>query len=131
MPVIRTEKNKDFTVISTHHLRDKNLSLKAIGLMTIILSLPESWDFSIAGLASITKDGLAAVRSALNELEANGYLRRERIRLANGKLERNEYTVYENPLPPAQSSLCDDFPNADTPTTENRILDDPDSDFSL
>ena len=66
----------------TQHLRDTRLSLKAIGLFSIILSLPPEWDFSIAGLAAITKDGIATVRAALNELEANGYLTRKRGRQA-------------------------------------------------
>ena len=81
----------------TQHLRDTRLSLKAIGLFSIILSLPPEWDFSIAGLAAITKDGIATVRAALNELEANGYLTRKRARREDGKLEHNEYTFYEIP----------------------------------
>ena len=81
----------------TQHLRDTRLSLKAIGLFSIILSLPPEWDFSIAGLAAITKDGIATVRAALNELEANGYLTRKRVRREDGKLEHNEYTFYEIP----------------------------------
>ena len=81
----------------TRHLRDTRLSLKAIGLFSIILSLPPEWTFSIAGLAAITKDGIAAVRAALNELEANGYLTRKRVRAEDGKLENNEYTFYEIP----------------------------------
>ena len=68
MAVIHAPKDKNFTVMSTHHLRDRQLSLKAIGLFSIILSLPPEWDFSIAGLAAITKDGIATVRAALNEL---------------------------------------------------------------
>ena len=72
MPVVRALKDRDFTVMRTQHLRDTRLSLKAIGLFSIILSLPPEWDFSIAGLAAITKDGIATVRAALNELKANG-----------------------------------------------------------
>lgn len=97
MSVIREPKNKDFVVMCEHHLRDKNLSLRAIGLLSLVLSLPENWNYSIAGLASITKDGISSVRSALNELEANGYLVRKRIRLADGRLENSEYTFYEIP----------------------------------
>ena len=81
----------------TQHLRDTRLSLKAIGLFSIILSLPPEWDFSIAGLAAITRDGIATVRAALNGLEANGYLTRKRVRREDGKLEHNEYTFYEIP----------------------------------
>lgn len=79
MPVIRATKDKDFTVMSIHHLRDTRLSLKAIGLFSIILSLPPEWKFSVAGLAAITKDGITSVRGALNELEQNGYLTRKRV----------------------------------------------------
>ena len=91
----------------TQHLRDTRLSLKAIGLFSIILSLPPEWDFSVAGLAAITKDGIATVRAALNELEANGYLTRKRVRGEDGKLENNEYTFYEIPHvgKPAQENL--------------------------
>ena len=92
MPVIRAAKDKDFTVMSIHHLRDTRLSLKAIGLFSIILSLPPEWKFSIARLAAITKDGITSVRGALNELEQNGYLTRKRIRTQDGRLEDSEYT---------------------------------------
>ena len=92
MPVVRAPKDRDFTVMRTRHLRDTRLSLKAIGLFSIILSLPPEWDFSIAGLAAITRDGIATVRAALNELESNGYLTRKRVRGEDGKLENNEYT---------------------------------------
>ena len=89
MAVIRAPKDKNFTVMSTHHLRDRRLSLKAVGLFSIILSLPPDWVFSIAGLAT--------VRAALNELEACGYLTRKRVRGEDGKLENNEYTFFEIP----------------------------------
>ncbi len=96
----------------TRHLRDTRLSLKAIGLFSIILSLPPEWDFSIAGLAAITRDGIATVRAALNELESNGYLTRKRVRGEDGKLEKNEYTFYEIPHAekPAQEKPAEDLP---------------------
>lgn len=98
--------------MSTRHLRDTRLSLKAIGLFSIILSLPPEWDFSIAGLAAITRGGIATVRAALNELEANGYLTRKRVRGEGGKLENNEYTFYEIPHAekPAQETPAEDLP---------------------
>ena len=101
----------------TQHLRDTRLSLKAIGLFSIILSLPPEWDFSIAGLATITKDGIAAVRAALNELEANGYLTRKRVRREDGKLEHNEYTFYEIPQAgkPVQEKPEEELPAEDPP----------------
>ena len=101
----------------TQHLRDTRLSLKAIGLFSIILSLPPEWDFSIAGLAAITKDGIATVRAALNELEANGYLARKRVRGEDGKLENNEYTFYEIPRAgkPAKEKPEEGTPAEDLP----------------
>ena len=117
MPVVRALKDRDFTVMRTQHLRDTRLSLKAIGLFSIILSLPPEWDFSIAGLAAITKDGIATVRAALNELEANGYLARKRVRGEDGKLENNEYTFYEIPRAgkPAQKKPEQETPAQDPP----------------
>ena len=101
----------------TQHLRDTRLSLKAIGLFSIILSLPPEWDFSIAGLAAITKDGIATVRAALNELEASGYLARKRVRREDGKLEQNEYTFYEIPQAgkPVQEKPEQETPAEDPP----------------
>ena len=93
--------------MSIHHLRDTRLSLKAIGLFSIILSLPPEWKFSIAGLATITKDGITSVRGALNELEQNGYLTRKRLRSQEGRLEDSEYTFFE-------------LPEAGSPNPENR-----------
>ena len=72
MSIFRVEKNKNYTVISNYHLRDKNLSLRTIGLLSIILSLPEDWDYSQAGLAAIVKDGVDSVRNGLKELEQYG-----------------------------------------------------------
>ena len=109
MAVIRAPKDKNFTVMSTHHLRDRRLSL--------ILSLPPDWVFSIAGLATITKDGIATVRAALNELEACGYLTRKRVRGEDGRLENNEYTFYEIPHvgKPAQEKPEKEMPAEDLP----------------
>lgn len=117
MAVIRAPKDKNFTVMSTHHLRDRRLSLKAVGLFSIILSLPPDWVFSIAGLATITKDGIATVRAALNELEACGYPTRKRVRGEDGRLENNEYTFYEIPHvgKPAQEKPEKEMPAEDLP----------------
>ena len=117
MAVIRAPKDKNFTVMSTHHLRDRQLSLKAIGLFSIILSLPPDWTFTIAVLATITKDGIATIRAALNELEANGYLTRKRVRGEDGKLENNEYTFYEIPHAekPAQEKPEKEMPAENLP----------------
>lgn len=110
--------------MSIHHLRDTRLSLKAIGLFSIILSLPPEWKFSVAGLAAITKDGITSVRGALNELEQNGYLTRKRLRSQEGRLEDSEYTFFElpeagspNPKKPEQEK-----PDLEAPALESPIL---------
>lgn len=93
----RVHKNKNYTVMSNYHLSDVNLSLKAVGLMSKMLSLPDDWDYSINGLAAISKDGVKSVRSALKELEENGYLVRTRINGEGGKYIYN-YDIYECPI---------------------------------
>lgn len=102
--VIRVEKTKNYTVMSNFHLRDKNLSLKAKGLMSLMLSLPDDWDYSVAGLNAICKDGESAIRSAIKELEDNGYLKRERV-YTDGKISDWNYTLYEKPIENKEDSL--------------------------
>lgn len=80
MSVFRIEKTKDFTIMSNHHLRNRNLTLKAKGLMSLMLSLPEEWDYTLKGLSLISKEGVDAIRVAVLELEQQGYVVRERIR---------------------------------------------------
>lgn len=92
--VMRTEKNKNYTVMGNYHLRDKELSLKAKGLLSIMLSLPDGWNFSTQGLTTLSSDGETAIRSALKELEQKGYLKRNKVRV-NGKIIDWEYVVYE------------------------------------
>lgn len=98
MAVFRVEKTKDFTVMSNHHLRNTNLSLKAKGLLSLMLSLPENWDYTTKGLAHICKDGVDSFSTALKELERHGYLTRQRIRYENGQLGDIEYTIHEKPV---------------------------------
>ena len=81
MAVFRVEKTKDFTVMSNHHLRNSKLSLKAKGLMSLIFSLPEDWDYTLKGLTFICKDGEDSVATALQELEREGYLIRSLMRI--------------------------------------------------
>ena len=100
MAVFRIEKTRDYTVMSNYHLRDMSLSLKAKGLLSLMLSLPENWDYTMKGLAHICKDGIDAISTALKELEQQGYLTRERIRLPNGRLGDIEYTIHEQPVDP-------------------------------
>jgi len=95
MAVFRVERTKDYTVMSNHHLRNKTLSLKAKGLQSLMLSLPENWDFTLAGLAFICQDGISSVRSGVAELEKHGYLTRRRIREHNGQLTLKEAQLLE------------------------------------
>ena len=96
MSVIKVEKTNGYTVMSNVHLKDKNLSFKAKGLLSMIFSLPKDWEYSIQGLVAISKESDKAVRNTLKELELNNYLTRKRINGNNGKFEY-EYTVYERP----------------------------------
>lgn len=98
--VFRVEKTKDFTVMSNHHLRNVKLSLKAKGLLSLMLSLPEDWDYTTKGLACICRDGVDSITSALKELEQNGCLTRQRIRYGNGRLGDIEYMIHERPAAP-------------------------------
>lgn len=100
MAVFRIEKTRDYTVMSNHHLRNTDLSLKAKGLLSLMLSLPEDWDYTMKGLAHICKDGIDSISAGIRELEAHGYLIRERIRNENGQLGSIEYTILEQPKPP-------------------------------
>lgn len=96
MAVIRVEKTKDYTVMSNSHLKNKEMSLKAKGLLSLMLSLPDEWDYTIEGLTTLSADGKESVRSALKELEKLGYLRRAQTK-SNGRFAKAEYTVYELP----------------------------------
>ena len=108
--VMRTEKNKNYTVMGNYHLRDKELSLKAKGLLSIMLSLPDGWNFSTQGLTTLSSDGETAIRSTLKELEQKGYLKRNKVRI-NGKIVDWEYVVYE------QKHSC--VPVDESPVDEN------------
>lgn len=115
MAVFRIERTKDFTIMSNHHLRNKALSLKAKGLQSLFLSLPPDWDYSLAGLAYILKDGISSVRSGVAELEKHGYLTRRRIREANGQLSDIEYTIHEVPQMPDEPDAGSPGPPVDNP----------------
>ena len=117
MPVIRIDKTRDYTVMSNHHFRNRKLSLKAKGVMSLMLSLPDDWDYTVAGLATLSKDGLDSVRSALKELEREGYLKMERERDAKGKLGRASYVLSEIPVV--------EKPILKNPRLENPILGKP------
>ena len=97
MAVFRVNKNKNYTAMSNIHLRDSNLSLKAKGLLSVMLALPENWDYSVVGLASICKEAKNTINEILKELQKNNYLERKRI-YKNGKIVDWEYVIYENNL---------------------------------
>jgi hypothetical protein len=99
MAVFRIEKNRNYTTMSNFHLRDKSLSNKAKGLLSMMLSLPDEWDFTTRGLASICKDGVDGITAQLKELEACGYLVRHRLRDDHGRISDVEYIIYEQPHP--------------------------------
>jgi len=95
MAVMRVEKNSNYTVMANYHLRDKRLSLKAKGLLSVMISLPAEWDYTLAGLAYISKEGVSAIRAAIQELEENGYVTRARLRNEAGQLGDTEYTIMD------------------------------------
>lgn len=99
MSIMRVHKSKNFTVMSNHHFREKDMSLKAKGLLSLMLSLPDDWNYSIAGLVTLSKDGKDSVMSALSELEKFGYLKRTRLTNSKGQFQGVEYDIYEQPQP--------------------------------
>lgn len=116
MGVFRIHKNNDFTVMSKHHLRNKELSLKAKGLLTLMLSLPDEWDYSVLGLASLSKDGKDSIMSTLDELKRHGYLTMTMVRNDKGHIEGWTYDVFEQPNMENPDS---EKPYAENPNTEN------------
>ena len=119
MAVFRIERTRDYTVMSNHHLRNEKLSLKAKGLLSMMLSLPEDWNYTIRGLAKICKEGVDAIGSALRELETAGYIVRHQLRDKSGRISDTEYVIYEQPQPKQ--------PDTASPGTENPYLDKPDT----
>lgn len=116
MAVIRVNKTADYTVMSNAHFKEKELSLKAKGLLSLMLSLPDNWDYSIAGLVTLSADGKDRVMSALNELEALGYLKRTKLTDEKGRFAGYDYDIYENPQ--TENPYAEN-PNTDKPNTEN------------
>lgn len=112
MAVFRVEKTRDYTIMANHHLRNKSLSLKAKGLLSLMLSLPDDWDYTTKGLASICKDGIDSICATIKELEKAGYITRKRIRNEKGQMTTIEYTILEKP-------------KIEKPKRENPILDKP------
>ena len=120
MAVFRVERNTGYTVMSNHHLRNKELSLKAKGLLSQMLSLPEDWDYTLAGLSYINREKIDAIREAVRELERDGYIVRSRERDEKGRLRGAEYVIYEQPQKPVS-----DLPILENPTLDNPTLEKP------
>ena len=125
MAVFRIEKTRDYTVMSNHHLRDKSLSLKAKGLLSLMLSLPEEWDYTTKGLARICKDGVDSICAGVRELEEHGYVIRQRVRNPNGQLGAIEYTILEQPRPPEPGKPERENPVLDNPEQASPVLGEP------
>ena len=122
MSVFRIEKTKDFTIMSNHHLRNAELSLKAKGLLSQMLSLPENWDYTLKGLSLINRESVDAIRTAIIELEKARYITRQQGRDSGDKMAGIVYTIYEQPQ---EFSPLLDFPISDKPITEKPTSENP------
>lgn len=130
MAVFRVDKSRDYTVLSNHIFKDRTLSAKAKGLLAEMLSLPESWDYTLKGLTYLFSDGLDSVRQGIRELEEHGYVVRERKRDEKGRLGEMEYVIYETPHKAVSSENTENAPVCaspvlDAPVLENPIQDEP------
>ena len=126
MAVFRIERTRDYTVMSNHHLRNEKLSLKAKGLLSMMLSLPEDWNYTTRGLAKICKEGVDAIGGALRELETAGYIVRHQMRDRQGRISDTEYVIYEQPQPKNPDTPQ---PDTDSPDTENPYLEKSDTEM--
>ena len=129
MAVFRIERTRDYTVMSNHHLRNHELSLKAKGLLSMMLSLPDDWNYTTRGLAKICKEGVDAIGNALRELETAGYIVRHQLRDRQGRISDTEYVIYEQPQPRQPETPQPDtaVPDTASPDTENPYMDKPDT----
>jgi hypothetical protein len=127
IPVFRVEKNANYTTMSNYHLRDSTISFKAKGILSMFLSLPKDWSYSVSGLAAIAKEGKDGILSGLKELEAAGYLERHRYRNERGRLGDSEYVIYEIPrhVRPVPATPEQDLPKLEKPVLEKPVLDYP------
>ena len=125
MAVFRVERTSDYTVMSNYHLRDKRLSLKAKGLLSQMLSLPEDWDYTLAGLCYINRESKDAIRTAIHELEQAGYIHRRQTTDSGGKFAGNVYTIYERPQGPPLWEPPSEKPSSGNPTTGKPMPEKP------
>ena len=125
MAVFRVERTSDYTIMSNYHLRDKRLSLKAKGLLSQMLSLPEDWDYTLAGLCYINRESKDAIRTAIHELERAGYIRRRQTTDSGGKFAGNVYTIYERPQEPPSGEPSSEKPSSGNPTTGKPMPEKP------
>ena len=125
MAVFRINKTQDYTVMSNFHLKDRSLSLKSKGLLSLILSLPEDWNYTTRGLAAICKEGVDSIGTALKELERAGYIKRNRLRDEKGKITDTEYVIFEKPQDNPDTAKQDTA----QPYTENPYMDIPDTEM--
>ena len=128
MAVFRIDKTKNYTVMANYHLRDTSLSLKAKGLLSLMLSLPEGWDYTTKGLACICKDGVDSICSTVKELENAGYVQRRRLRNELGHLTEVEYTILEKPVRPDSTEnppKTGKAPKRENPVLEKPVLSNP------
>ena len=126
MAVFRIERTRDYTVMSNHHLKDTALSLKAKGLLSMMLSLPDEWNYTTRGLAAICKEGVDAIGGALRELEKAGYIVRRQLRGPGGRISDTEYTIYEKPCHGAEEPPEEPGPDTTPPDTAFPYLVEPD-----
>lgn len=117
MAVFRVERTRDYTVMCNHHLKDSNLSLKAKGLLSMMLSLPDEWNYTTRGLAAICKEGVDAIGKTLKELELAGYIIRRQLRGKDGRISDTEYTIFEKPRKPSPPDTT--LPDTDNPAQLN------------
>ncbi len=122
MAVIRVEKTKDYTTMGNYHFREKNMSFKAKGILSTMLSLPDDWDYTMEGLATLASDGIDSVRTTLKELERFGYVEIKRTRDDQGRLRGTEYVIHEKPI--LEKPILEN-PTLEKPILEKPILENP------
>ena len=122
MAVFRIQKTRDYTVMSNYHLKDRELSCKACGLLSKMLSLPDEWDFTARGLATLCRDGVDSIRSGLKELEERGYLIRRYLRDEKGRVVDMEYVIYETPQ---EKNASKAEPDTDDSVSEEPVSEEP------